>query len=77
MNKSKKYLEKALAISIEIGDRNGEASCYANIGTLFQSYLFQNIEKFDTLRGYRRPSDKGGCTSSDSLGESNSSCRPW
>ena len=35
--KAKEYLEKALAIKIQIGDKNGEASSYGNLGTVFQS----------------------------------------
>ena len=31
--KAKKYLEKALAINFEIGDREGEAKTYGNLGT--------------------------------------------
>ena len=34
--KAKEYLEKALTIRKEIGDREGEGSCYGNLGTLFQ-----------------------------------------
>ena len=30
-------MEKSLAIQKEIGDRNGEASSYANLGAVFQS----------------------------------------
>ena len=36
-DKAREYLEKALAIRIEIGDRDGEATSYGNLGTLFQS----------------------------------------
>ena len=35
--KARTYLEKALAIRVEIGDRKGEASSYGNLGTVFQS----------------------------------------
>ncbi|CAH3108245.1 unnamed protein product [Pocillopora meandrina] len=35
--KAKEYFEKALVITIEIGDRGGEASCYGNLGTVFLS----------------------------------------
>ena len=34
---AKKYLEKTLAIALEIGDRNLEGSCYENLGTVFKS----------------------------------------
>ncbi|KAL9960842.1 hypothetical protein ACROYT_G034347 [Oculina patagonica] len=35
--KAKEYLEKALAINMEIGDRAGEATNYGKLGTVFQS----------------------------------------
>ena len=35
--KAKEYLQKALVIKSEIGDRKGEGSCCANLGTVFQS----------------------------------------
>ena len=35
--KAREYLQKALAIRIEIGDRKGEASDYGNLGTVFHS----------------------------------------
>ena len=36
-DKAKQYLEKALAVQIEIGDKEGEASSYGNLGTVFES----------------------------------------
>ena len=36
-DKAKEYLHKALVITTEIGDRNGEGACYANLGNVFQS----------------------------------------
>ena len=36
-DKPKECLEKALATQTEIGDREGEASSYGNLGTVFQS----------------------------------------
>ena len=36
-NKAQEYYKKALAITIEIGDRGGEAADYGNLGTMFQS----------------------------------------
>ena len=36
-DKAVEYLQKALAIRTEIGDRRGEASCYGNLGTVFHS----------------------------------------
>ena len=35
--KAKEFLEKALAIAIEIGDREGEERHYGNLGTVFSS----------------------------------------
>ncbi len=37
MPKAKEYCEKALAIKIEIGEREGEADASANLGTVFQA----------------------------------------
>ena len=31
------HLQKSLAIQKEIGDRNGEAACYTNLGIVYQS----------------------------------------
>ena len=36
-DKAKEYLEKALAITIQIGDKEGEAADYGNLGALYQS----------------------------------------
>ena len=36
-DKAREYLEKALAIRVEIGDKEGEAADYGNLGTVFQS----------------------------------------
>ena len=33
-DKAKEYLEKALAIRIQIGDLNGEARSYGDLGTV-------------------------------------------
>ena len=35
--KAEEYLHKALTIKKEIGDRNGEATCYENLGAVFLS----------------------------------------
>ena len=35
-DEAKEYLQKALVITTEIGDRNGQASCYGNLGTVFE-----------------------------------------
>ena len=36
-DKAKEYLEKALATEKEICDKQGDASSYGNLGTVFQS----------------------------------------
>ena len=36
-NKAQEYYKKALAITMEIGDRGGEAVNHGNLGTMFQS----------------------------------------
>ena len=36
-DKAKEYLQKALLIATEIGDRGGEGSCYVNLGAVFES----------------------------------------
>ena len=46
-NKAREYQEKALAINIEIGNRNREASNYGNPGTLFES-----LGQYDKAREY-------------------------
>ena len=35
--KAEEYLMKALSINKEIGDKNGEAADYGNLGTVFRS----------------------------------------
>ena len=35
-DKARDHLEKALVIKKEVGDRNGEALCYLNLGTVYQ-----------------------------------------
>ena len=47
-NKAQEYQEKALAITIEIGDKYGEAAIYGNLGTLFQS-----LAEYDKSRKYQ------------------------
>ena len=47
-DKAREYQEKALAIKIEIGDRDGEATSYGNLGTLFQSLC-----QYDKAREYQ------------------------
>ena len=34
-DKAKEHLEKALAVQIEIGNKEGEATSYGNLGTVF------------------------------------------
>ena len=46
-DKANEYLERALAIRIEIGDRKGEAADYGNLGTMFQS-----LGEFDRAKEY-------------------------
>ena len=46
-DKAKKYLEKALAIRIKIGDETGEATSYRNLGTVFQS-----VGEYDKAKEY-------------------------
>ena len=35
--KAEEYLQKALTIKTEIGDKDGEATCYGNLGNVFLS----------------------------------------
>ena len=46
-HKAKEFLEKALAIKIQIGDKEGEASSYANLGTMFKS-----LGQYDKAKEY-------------------------
>ncbi|XP_066016680.1 tetratricopeptide repeat protein 28-like [Pocillopora verrucosa] len=66
-DKAREYQEKALAIKIEIGDRHGEFECLCNLSVLIasqghleeaSSYLFQGIQKFETLRGFLKENDE-------------------
>ena len=36
-DKAIEYLQKAIVVKSEIGDRKGEVSCYGNLGTVFHS----------------------------------------
>ena len=36
-DKAEGYLQKALVIRNEIGDKGGKVSCYGNLGTVFKS----------------------------------------
>ena len=47
MTKLKNIFEKALAIRIQIGDKDGEASLYGNLGTVFQS-----LGQYDKAKEY-------------------------
>ena len=42
-DKAEEYLQKALVITTEIGDREGEASCYGNLGTA----VFRTVGDFE------------------------------
>ena len=44
---ARENLEKAIAINIEIANRNGESSCYVNLGTLFRS-----LRQYDKAREF-------------------------
>ena len=46
-DKAKEYLEKALAIRIQIGDKKGEARSYLNLGTVFES-----LGQYDKAKEY-------------------------
>ena len=68
----KSYLEKGLALSMDICDRHGEAISCANLGTLFQS-----LGKYDKAREYQEKAlairreirdRKGEATSYENLG---------
>ena len=47
-DKAREYQEKALAVRIEIGDRDGEARSYGNLATLFQL-----LGQYDRAREYQ------------------------
>ena len=49
-DKAREHLEKSLVIRKEIGDRDGEAHCYVNLGTMYQHFgqhdkARENVEK--------------------------------
>ena len=46
-NKAKEYLQKALLIRTEIGDRKGVAAAYGNLGTVFES-----LGQYDKAKEY-------------------------
>ena len=46
-DKAKEYPEKALAIRIQIGDKEGKASSYGNLGTVFIS-----LGEYDKAKEY-------------------------
>ena len=46
--KAKEYLEKALAITTEIGDKCGGAYCYGNLGAFPQSMVSQMLQNSTT-----------------------------
>ena len=49
--KSKESVERALAITTKIGDRSGEASCYGNLGNVFNS-----LGQYDKAKEYYQKS---------------------
>ena len=49
MIRLKGYFQKALNIRTEIGDRNGEASCYENLAVVFHS-----LEQYNNAKEYLR-----------------------
>ena len=49
--KAKEYVERALAITTKIGDRSGEASCYGNLGNVFNS-----LGQYDKAKEYYQKS---------------------
>ena len=51
--KAKEYIEKALAIIKEIGDRDDEATCYGDLGT-----VFLNLGEYDTAKEYLKKAIK-------------------
>ena len=61
--KARKHIEKSLTINREIGDRDGEASCYVNLGDVYKSVgEYENgreyIEKSLTI--YTELDDRSG-----------------
>ena len=36
-DKTREHFDKSLVIKKEIGERNGEATCYGNLGTVYES----------------------------------------
>ena len=61
--KARELLEKALLISIEIGDKKGQSSCHANLGTVYKSVgeyekAREHIEK--SLAIYKEIGDRNG-----------------
>ena len=46
-DKAKEYLEQTLSIIIQIGDKEGEASSYGNLGAVFLS-----LGEYDKAKGY-------------------------
>ena len=45
-DKAKEYLQKALVILTETGDREAVGSCYENLGTVFQSLELYDKEYY-------------------------------
>ena len=56
-DKAKENLEKALAMTIDIGDKKGVGRCYGNLGTVFKS-LGEYDEAKNTLRKHLSSKEK-------------------
>ena len=65
--KARKYEEKALAIRIEIDDRNGEATSYGHLGALFQT-----LAHYERAREYQEKALAIGIEIGDRNGEATS-----
>ena len=63
-DKAEEYLQKALVITTEIGDRKGEASCYVNLGTVFRS-----LDQYDKAKEYLQKALVIGTEIGDRKGE--------
>ena len=48
-DKAKEYLHKALVITTEIGDRNGEGACYANLKHLLCFSRSENTTRLKSI----------------------------
>ena len=64
--KAKEYYDKWLEINIEIGDRQGEANAYGNLGIVFES-----LAKYDIAKEYYEKALEINIESGDRQGEAN------